>query len=123
MDSNPHITVKICTSPFGTGEARARCEDEKRAWVRAHLGPEWLQKDKFLCTKNKTQVRAALLIDDKPDPTTHWKHGGGKASWTHVVFTQPFNEHVKGKPRLNRWSDWQQVIQPLLEAIGRGRSY
>ena len=121
MDSDPNINVKICTAPFGDGEVKKRCMNAKRKWIRKHLGTKWISDEKFICVKNKVRVPGAILVDDKPDPSRHWRLSSSKAgpAWTHVVFTQPFNkQHVscKNKPRLNHWGKWRAVLLPLLES-------
>uniref|UniRef100_A0A7S0FI16 Uncharacterized protein n=1 Tax=Pyrodinium bahamense TaxID=73915 RepID=A0A7S0FI16_9DINO len=107
MEATGSIRTCICTAPFGTSEVAARCEAEKRVWVEANLGKEWLTPWKFVCVKDKTAVPGDLLIDDKPEPSTHWRHEAAESpSWKHVVFTQPFNVEdtaCEGKPRLDRW--------------------
>lgn len=40
------------------------CCQEKWEWVREHLGDEFL--DRVILTRDKTVVRADLLVDDKP---------------------------------------------------------
>jgi len=120
MDTNPKINVKICTAPFGDGEVKKRCIDAKRKWIRKHLGTKWLSEEKFICVKNKVRVPGHILVDDKPDPSSHWRISSSKVgpTWTHVVFTQPFNKkHIscKNKPRLNHWTKWRAVLLPLLE--------
>lgn len=112
------LEQRICTAPFGTGAMQLRCEEEKRAWLLQHLGPEWLTEERFVCQKDKSTVAGTLLVDDKPAPEHHWKFGQQAApSWKHVVFTQPYNidaPECRGKPRLNGWATWREVLLPLL---------
>uniref|UniRef100_A0A7S2FHD2 Uncharacterized protein n=1 Tax=Alexandrium andersonii TaxID=327968 RepID=A0A7S2FHD2_9DINO len=116
--SEPGIEVRICTAPFGSGATAEQCEEEKRRWVTEYLGEEWLTPEKFICVKDKTGVPGDILVDDKPDPTSHWKQGKGQEpSWRHVVFTAPFNRDApacEGKPRLDSWAGWREVLLPLL---------
>mmetsp|Transcript_38563 Transcript_38563/g.120455 ORF Transcript_38563/g.120455 Transcript_38563/m.120455 type:complete len:245 (-) Transcript_38563:27-761(-) len=116
--AEPGMEVRICTAPFGKGETAARCEEEKRRWVAEYLGDAWLTPERFACVKDKTGTPGDLLVDDKPDPTSHWSFGkGAEPSWRHVVFTAPFNEGLPecaGKPRLSNWADWREVLLPLL---------
>merc|ERR1711862_355501 len=119
MDKHPNITVRICSAPFGEGETAKRCTEAKRKWVRKHFGTKWLTKEKFICVKNKVRVPGHILVDDKPDPSSHWKLSSPTSdpSWTHVVFTQHFNKkHMfcQGKPRLSHWTKWRAVLLPLL---------
>lgn len=112
------LEVRICTAPFGKGDTAAKCEVEKRAWVKTHLGEEWLTPERFVCIKDKTLVAGNLLIDDKPEPSSHWSGSLAKEpSWKHVVFSQPFNVEApecRGKPRLETWSDWREMLSPFL---------
>mmetsp|Transcript_149008 Transcript_149008/g.285472 ORF Transcript_149008/g.285472 Transcript_149008/m.285472 type:complete len:210 (+) Transcript_149008:85-714(+) len=112
------LRVCICTAPFGRGETAANCEAEKRAWVKSHLGEDWLTPERFICIKDKTLVPGKLLIDDKPNPSSHWSGGlAREPSWQHVVFTQPFNleaAECRDTPRLACWSEWREILQPLL---------
>eukprot|EP00449_Zooxanthella_nutricula_P032973 CAMPEP_0198488248 /NCGR_PEP_ID=MMETSP1462-20131121/626_1 /TAXON_ID=1333877 /ORGANISM="Brandtodinium nutriculum, Strain RCC3387" /LENGTH=237 /DNA_ID=CAMNT_0044216703 /DNA_START=1 /DNA_END=710 /DNA_ORIENTATION=- len=121
MAQEPGVHVCICTAPFGTGDDAAKCKAEKKAWVRRHLGEEWLTSDRFVCQKDKTTVPGALLIDDKPAPEIV-KGVPGSPSWQHVVFTQPFNREdvaCAGKARIDEWSQWRNVVLPLLARPGR----
>ena len=102
----------------------ARCEAEKRAWIAEKLGDSWLSPERFICVKDKTVVPGLLLIDDKPAPDSHWRGVAQKPEWSHVVFSQPFNADAvqpacRGKPRLETWGDWREVILPLLAAADR----
>jgi 5'-nucleotidase len=92
----------ICTAPYVTNET---CASEKMAWVREHLGEEWLNR--MVITSDKTLVRGDVLIDDKPDIK-----GAMAPVWKHVVFDAPYNRHVL--QRLDRWSDWKDVLDKVL---------
>merc|ERR1711879_1049588 len=120
MDSESGLEVRICTAPFGKGEMAARCEEEKRQWVSRYLGDSWLAPEKFICVNDKTGVPGVLLVDDKPEPSARWRlPSAAKPSWRYVVFTQPFNREAKeceGKPRLDGWSNWREVLLPLLDS-------
>jgi 5'-nucleotidase len=119
LDKLPGIEACICTAPFGADDVqRKQCEAEKREWVSAHLGDQWLTANKFICTKNKVAVSGVLLIDDKPDPYK----AGDNPPWQHVVFSQPFNTksiECEGKPRMQSWAEWQQILLPLLDLPDR----
>ena len=54
------LRVLLCTTPVMTSE---HCAQEKIAWVRRHLGPQWL--DRIVMCTDKTSVRGDLLVDDK----------------------------------------------------------
>lgn len=91
--------VRICTSPFPHFE---NCVLEKYLWVERHLGRKFT--DRIILTRDKTLVRADLLIDDKPDIK-----GGLEPTWEHIVFDAPYNGHIKNKKRIN-WSNYRQVL-------------
>mmetsp|Transcript_58077 Transcript_58077/g.131311 ORF Transcript_58077/g.131311 Transcript_58077/m.131311 type:complete len:225 (+) Transcript_58077:14-688(+) len=117
LEAELGVEVRICTSPFGSGDDATRCEQEKKAWVKRHLGEHWLSEGKFLCLKDKTSVPGTLLIDDKPTPEKHWRLRSSQPSWRHVVFTQPFNSddpECDSKPRMDGWARWRDVLLPLL---------
>lgn len=86
-------TVKICSTPDATNPT---CASDKVDWIANHLGTSWV-KDLIL-THDKTMVRGAILIDDKPEIT-----GCLEPEWEHVLFNQPYNSHVTGKRILNGW--------------------
>lgn len=94
--------VRICTAPYVTHET---CASEKMQWVGEHLGEEW--KELMVITSDKTLVRGDILIDDKPKIS-----GSMDPMWKHVVFDAPYNRHVE--IRLNKWSDWTNVLPALL---------
>lgn len=99
-------TVFFCTapSPFQWEE----CVKEKYAWVRRHLGEEFLSK--IIVTRDKTMVKGDVLVDDKPKVV-----GACQPEWTHVVFEQSYNKTVEGRPRIREWGEWRSVLEPLLK--------
>lgn len=100
MVSEGHI-VYIVTAPHPSNPT---CADDKIWWVRTHLGTEFV--DKLVITRDKTSVRADVLIDDRPDI-----HGQLKPSWKHIFFSQPWNESFNDRPRITSWhSDWLFVL-------------
>lgn len=50
-------------------------------------------------SQDKTLIDGIVLIDDKPVP-----NGKFVPTWEHVVFSQPYNQDVRDKYRLNDWS-------------------
>ncbi len=92
--------VFICSSPMLSHEY---CATEKYRWVEKHLGREW--KKRVILTKDKTVIKANILIDDRPDV----KGSENPPSWEHVLYDRPYNRDVKGKRRLT-WSDWKEII-------------
>ena len=55
--------------------------------------------------------------DDRPMPADLVD----RATWTHVVFSQPYNttEAAGRRPRLSDWNGWREVVLPLLGMEGR----
>jgi 5'-nucleotidase len=93
-------TVKICTSPLTRYQY---CVEEKYYWVEKNLGKEWVKN--LILTKDKTEVRGDLLIDDKPKV-----EGDLNPTWEHILFDQPYNRMITGQRRLLHWNKWQQLI-------------
>ena len=50
----------------------------------------------------KATYDAMALIDDKPKVTD-----SEKAKWTHIVFTQTYNQNIKTEFRLDSWDGHQ----------------
>ncbi|GJD07795.1 Putative 5'(3')-deoxyribonucleotidase [Galdieria sulphuraria] len=100
------LDVRICSAPLPF--QWESCVKEKYLWVRRYLGEDFLQR--LMIVRDKTLVKGTVLIDDKPQVQGMVKH----PEWKHVVFTQPYNLHRQGVIRMNRWSEWRQVLIPLL---------
>ena len=95
-------TIRICTSPLTIYQ---NCVEEKYAWVEQYFGEDWVKR--IIMTKDKTEVRADMLIDDRPQV-----EGDLPPVWEHIIFDQPYNQHVN-KRRLNHdWSNWQELFVP-----------
>lgn len=94
---------RICSSPLSSNEW---CEAEKLEWVEHHLGKEACKT--AVITKDKEQVDGIALIDDRPTI----KHAE-QASWQHVVFHRPYNEHIDTPLRLKDWYD--EALPLILE--------
>lgn len=84
--------VRIVTSPWVSNPT---CASDKLNWIVQHYGSHW--GSRVVITTDKTLVRGDILIDDKPEVT-----GSMEPYWTHVIFDQPYNQHV-GKPRIHTW--------------------
>jgi 5'-nucleotidase len=93
------LEVFICTSPLSNYR---NCVLEKFEWVDRVLGPQWVKR--IILTKDKTLVKADILIDDKPEVTGVENAPG----WEHVVYDRPYNGGVTRR-RLT-WENWKQVL-------------
>jgi 5'-nucleotidase len=102
--------VRLCTAPHPL--QWEDCVRDKYAWVREHLGAEWLHR--IIIVRDKTCVRGSILVDDKPAVTGFYP----EPEWAHVVFDQPYNRDAQASVRLQQWSDWRRVLGPLLQAQG-----
>ncbi len=91
--------VFICTSPLST---YGNCVLEKYKWVENFLGPEWVKK--IILTKDKTIIKADILIDDKPEVTGTEK----EPSWEHILYDRPYNQGVN-KKRIT-WENWKDIL-------------
>jgi len=91
--------VFICTSPLSTYK---NCVLEKFEWVDKHLGTGWTKR--IILTRDKTLVKADILIDDKPNITGVEVLPG----WEHILYDRPYNRNVNRK-RLT-WNDWKEVL-------------
>ena len=93
--------VFICTSPLGVYK---NCVLEKFEWVEQVLGPDWVKR--IVLTKDKTLIKADILIDDKPEITGVEK----LPSWEHILYDRPYNKEIN-KRRIT-WENWKDVIVP-----------
>ena len=98
--------VRICTKP--RSYEMGRCMQEKAHWIAQHLGEEWLAKTIF--TRDKTLVRAAILIDDNP----HITEGAYTPEWQHIVYDRPYNRHLADTPRISWDMEWKSVLKNVL---------
>lgn len=96
------LHVLLCTAPLPF--QWETCVAEKYAWVRRHLGEEFLSR--IIITRDKTVIKGRLLIDDKPRVAG----ACNKPEWTHIVFDQPYNQEVEDKMRLKSWREWRSVV-------------
>lgn len=93
------LDVRICTAPLTRYE---NCVLEKYEWVERHLGREFTKR--MIVTKDKTLVRGAYLIDDRPAV-----EGSLKPEWEHILFDCPYNRQVPRKRRLS-WANWREIL-------------
>lgn len=101
------LHVLLCTAPLPF--QWETCVAEKYAWVRHHLGEEFLTR--MIITRDKTVVKGRLLIDDKP----LIRGACDKPEWTHIVFDQPYNQEVEDKMRLKNWKAWRAVVGAYMD--------
>ena len=59
---------------------------------------------RLILPRDKTLVRDALLIDDKPRI-----EGAVRPSWRHVIYDAPYNRQETDRPRLT-WANWRGVL-------------
>lgn len=98
--------VWICTKPL---ESNRFCRDDKAAWVRKYLGPEFEQR--LIIAPNKGLVRGAILLDDHPKPD-HM----AIATWRPIVYRQPFNGEGSAYEHLPHY-DWSEPLDNLLRYV------
>jgi len=102
MDAEGH-NVSLVTSPWWYNNT---CLEDKKNWVKNHLGEEWM--DSLIITKDKTKIRGDFLIDDKPE--IHGRYDVHQRQWIHILFDQPYNRQID-RPRLEDWSQWKPLLQ------------
>lgn len=105
--SDAGLHVLFCTAPMPF--QYETCVAEKYAWVRQWLGEEFLPR--MIITRDKTVVKGRVLIDDKPAV----KGRCDEPEWEHIVFEQPYNVGVKGRPRMKNWAEWRAVLGNYFE--------
>jgi 5'-nucleotidase len=94
-----NIEVFICTSPLFQYQ---NCVLEKYEWIDYHLGSNWVKR--MIVTKDKTIVKADILIDDKPKID-----GLQLPQWEHILYDQPYNRTETSKRRLT-WQNWKSIL-------------
>ena len=100
--------VFICTAP---SLSNPTCASDKHAAITRDFGRKWA--DRTIITKDKTLVHGDALIDDKPEVT-----GVMQPSWEHFVFDQSYNRHVANQRINGDWSNWEEVLKPLMAKYG-----
>jgi 5'-nucleotidase len=98
-----HHDVWLCSTPDSTNPS---CASDKLDWAEHHLGAIW--RKRVILTHDKTLVRGDILIDDKPEVT-----GDADPEWVHVLFDQPYNQHVEGKAVISQWRDPDVVVRSI----------
>ena len=93
--------VFICSTPDSTNRS---CASDKIAWVRHHLGDDWVKR--LILTHDKTLVHGDVLVDDKPEVTG----SNPVPSWEHVLFGAPYNRHITDRRRIADWTEWAEVL-------------
>lgn len=113
LAAHPDVAeVWICTKPL---EANPHCQSDKAAWVRRHLGEEWLRR--LIITPDKSMVRGDVLLDDAPKPA--WFP---QASWCPVIFPMSWNpaggswSAQQGLDDIPRW-DWSRPVDELIATV------
>jgi 5'-nucleotidase len=84
--------VRIVTSPWVSNPT---CASDKLNWIVKHYGSQWGAR--VVITADKTLVRGDILIDDKPEVK-----GSLMPEWEHILFDQPYNQHVQRR-RIVQW--------------------
>mmetsp|Transcript_3749 Transcript_3749/g.9092 ORF Transcript_3749/g.9092 Transcript_3749/m.9092 type:complete len:730 (+) Transcript_3749:193-2382(+) len=95
------IDVRIVSAPHP--QSAGSCAREKYDWIEEHLGQAWI--DRLILARDKTHVMGCMLIDDKPVV-----RGSSTPAWDHIVYDQPWNQHVSGKKRIMNWANWRDVV-------------
>lgn len=93
-------TPRVCTAPL---TLNPKSVDGKISWLQKYLVPHFGTGivDQAIIDKRKFDYDAFALIDDRPDVDTN----GGKASWQHIVFDQPYNQAALSQRRMFGWAD------------------
>lgn len=105
-----HAEVWICTKPL---EANHTCRDMKAKWVREHLGSKWERR--LIIAPDKSVILGNYLVDDSIKP--HWFE---RATWTPIVYKEPFNE--ADLPEFLHW-DWSDGVDVLIEWVTTWQVY
>lgn len=119
LASLPGVHVLICTSPLLSNPT---CVEDKTAWIKQHFGSDWLER--LILTRDKTTVRADVLIDDKPDIS-----GSHHPTWVQLVFDHPYNRNLCTKQfphRMASWIDeleWKSRLLNVLQELGHNISH
>lgn len=96
--------VWICSSPEVNNPT---CASDKYNWLHWYMGSFWAER--LILTRDKTLVDGDYLIDDRPDV-----HGVGITNWEQILFSQPYNDHVKNLRRLHGWANWYEELKDVL---------
>lgn len=92
--------VYICTAPLMNSET---CAQEKLAWVRRHVGLEFVRRT--IITADKTLVQGNFLLDDRPDIT-----GDASPTWKHLLFATHANRFYGQPDERYTWTTARSLI-------------
>lgn len=101
------FTPKVLSAPLSINE---QCVPDKTASLKKHLGDQAAKTAIF--DKNKATYDGLALIDDRPRLSTLG------ATWSRIIFTQPYNEN-EGGHRIHRLTD--DELGTILESLVRER--
>jgi 5'-nucleotidase len=90
--------VQLCTAPLLNSET---CAQEKLAWVRQHVGIEFVRRT--IITADKTLVHGDFLLDDRPDIK-----GAITPTWRHLLYAAPYNRNIQ---ETVTWKQAREIIQ------------
>lgn len=90
---------RICTAPLSIN---LECAADKIWWLEKHFVPVFGKKvvEHAIIDGDKAAHPGLALIDDRPEI-----RDADKASWTHILFEQPYNLHVQTDFRMHGWQD------------------
>ena len=92
--------VRICSSIINDFRS---CVLEKYELVEKDFGEHL--RDYLILTRDKTAIKADILIDD--NPRIKGKH---KPEWKHILLDQPYNRKVDIQ-RIQSWKEWGKTIK------------
>lgn len=101
------LNVLLCSTPTW---ANPGCVPGKLADIDLHLGSRWTNR--LILAHDKTAVRGAVLVDDKPEIT-----GSVLPEWAQLVHDRSHNRSVPDLPRLTDWRLWRESVYPMLGAV------
>ncbi|KAF4659100.1 putative tubulin polyglutamylase ttll9 [Perkinsus chesapeaki] len=113
LDELPDVEIWLCSTPL---TAWRNCVPEKYEWVEKNLGTDFVRK--LILTKDKTIIKADALIDDKPEITGSEEP---PLFGRHVMFTQPYNQHIRTGDRLDGWFKSRQEAVNFVARIKSGQ--
>ena len=79
------------------------CAQEKLAWVRRHVGLEFVRRT--IITADKTLVQGDFLLDDRPDIT-----GDAAPTWKHLLFATHANRFYGQLDERHTWTTARSLI-------------
>ncbi len=92
--------VQMCSSIINDFRS---CVQEKYELVERDFGEHL--KDNLILTRDKTAIKADVLIDDNPRIK-----GRYTPEWQQVLFDQPYNKKVS-LPRIISWKEWRKILK------------